>query len=191
MIRTTSSVSSLTSASVSSPPLPARGSAARVALSFSQRAKPRSPLPLRVGERARLVDHLQQVRRYLLALRLQHRELHEPRRVEHRPHEFGQRRAWRIARELPQRPQRRRHRRNPRVARPQVVEPPAAAPVQEQILVGAPERRRSQRRHRRDPVCRIVDRPQHGDQLAHLLPHEERTPAFVPVRHQVRANASS
>ena len=44
-MRTTSSVSSLISASVSSPPVQARLSAARVTLSRSQRVKPRSPLP--------------------------------------------------------------------------------------------------------------------------------------------------
>ena len=49
------------------------------------------PAATRVREGARLVDELEQVRGNLLALRLEHRELDEPRAVEHGADDVGQR----------------------------------------------------------------------------------------------------
>ncbi len=140
------------------------------------------PAAFGLGEHTRLVDHLEQVCRHLVALWLQHRELHQPRPVEHGAHQLRQRRYVPERGELAQRGEAIVDGRNIRTLRRLVVEPPAAGLVQQQLLVRAAECGRPQRRDRRHAVRRIVDRPQHRDQLAHLLPEEERPPSLVPVR---------
>src|ERR1700736_6561042 len=53
----------------------------------------------------------------------------------------------------------------------------------QQVHVGAAIRRRTERRHQRDLVRRIVDRTQAREQVAHLLGVQDQPAALNPIRH--------
>ena len=165
MIRTTSSVSSATVASISiascsiesrrwrmngrSPPPPAAANRRASSTIASRLAAPCSPSSLVSANSTRRVRST--TRRTISAS-------DTLRRMRCRSRELGKGVVHRLARPLRRRA---------------VGEDPARGSVDDEIVVADRERARAERAHERDPVGRVVDRREHPDQVAHLFPLEE------------------
>ena len=173
MIRTTSSVSSATVASIS-----ICSSVHRVAQVADERPQPSAAGG---GEQPRLVDDREQVRGALVAVGTGQRELDQAGALDDAAHDLGEREP----RAHPVQVAQLRERVVDRGVGPRSGSGRTASrlgAVADEALVVDRERARAQRADEREPVGRVVDRGEHPDQVAHLLALEEVARALVPVR---------
>ena len=172
-----SSRSSATGASTS------RSSSSRLRVEPVREAAQR-PAP-RARELLRDVDHLQDVRRRLVATGHRQRRLDEARALDGQTHEVAQRERALRAMQVGHHLERLAHARGPVLADPAIVEALVGDAPQQQVVVGAAEGQRAKRSDDRDRIRGIVDRLEQRDEVPHLLARVEAAAALQPIGHAV------
>ena len=135
----------------------------------------------RGGEEAGVLDDRQQVGRRLLAAGCRQGELDQTGSRDHASNQLGQRQPASQVVQVGELLERLFDDRAARAGSVAVGERAGACAVDDELLVADREGARLQGAHQRQAVCRIVDRCEHPDQVAHLLALEEVARSLMSV----------